>query len=75
MKEVKKIPLLLLCAMTTAIGWPSAAQAQQQLNLDDCRSMAIQSNNDLTTAGVQMKMAEYEKKSIRANWFPDISAT
>ena len=50
-------------------------EEQKILTLDDCRQMAISSNDDITAAGVQMKMAEYEKKSIRANWFPDINVT
>lgn len=66
---VGTLPVHVCTAQTT----DETAPEKQVLTLDDCRQMAISSNDDITSAAVQMKMAEYDKKSIRANWFPDIS--
>ena len=52
-----------------------SAAAQEPLTLEDCRQMAVTQSKDLEQAGVQIKMAAYDRKIALANYFPNISAT
>lgn len=71
MKKMQR-SLLMLCLLMAA---PSAMKAQQILNLEDCRQMAILSNRDMETARAKMEMADLDKKIAMSNWFPKISVT
>lgn len=52
-----------------------AAYAQEKLNLQRCREMALESSKKMAVAGQQMTKATWEKKAYRANFFPKISGT
>lgn len=49
-------------------------QAQVELDLQKCRSMALESSKKMAIAGQQAVKANYDKKVYRANFFPKISA-
>lgn len=49
-------------------------QAQVELDLQKCRSMALENSKKMAIAGQQAVKAGYEKKVYRANFFPKISA-
>lgn len=51
------------------------AYAQEELNLQKCREMALESSKKMAVAGQQMMKATWEKKAYRANFFPKISGT
>lgn len=49
-------------------------QAQVELDLQKCRSMALENSKKMAIAGQQAVKANYDKKVYRANFFPKISA-
>lgn len=49
-------------------------QAQVELDLQKCRSMALENSKKMAIAGQQALKAKYDKKVYRANFFPKISA-
>ena len=49
-------------------------QAQTALDLQKCRSMALENSKKMAIAGQQALKANYDKKVYRANFFPKISA-
>jgi len=67
MKRTVSITLIVLLSL------PSA-HAQQVLNLEDCRQMAISGNKELEEVRQKTVMAGYDKKIALANYFPSISA-
>lgn len=48
--------------------------AQHSLTLEECRQMAVSGNHELEQARLQVQMADYDKKTAFANYFPSISA-
>lgn len=54
---------------------PQAVLAQRMLTLEECRSMAIESDSNLKESRVKTQMAEYDKKIAAANYYPKISVT
>lgn len=67
---------ILFATMTLALSLvPLAVSAQQVLDLETCRQMAVQNNKELEMSRVQIEMAGYDRKIARANYFPNISAT
>lgn len=49
--------------------------AQQMLDLEQCRTMAIENNKVLKAASESVKKAHYEKKEAFMNFFPKFSAS
>jgi outer membrane protein TolC len=49
-------------------------QAQVQLSLDSCRTLALENNRQTKTAQEQLQKMQYEVNAYRANFFPRISA-
>lgn len=45
------------------------------LSVDDCIAMALEANNSIKASEYQSRQADAMVKSLRANYFPDISAT
>ena len=60
-------------ALLTVLTLPMAAQ--QTLTLEDCRRMALESNQNLVQSRTQVEMAGYDRKIAFANYLPSISAT
>ncbi|MDO5342761.1 MAG: TolC family protein [Bacteroidia bacterium] len=69
-KFIRKIALAL-CVIATCYS----VEAQRVLTLQDCRSMALEDNKNMQISQENVKMAEYDRKIARANYFPKISAT
>lgn len=67
---MKRITIVL----ALAIAMPLGAYAQQTLTLEECRKMAMDSNRELEQARQKAKMAEYDKKTAIANYFPNVTA-
>lgn len=53
----------------------SAGASADVLSVDDCIDMALSSNNAIKASEFQISQARYMVKSLRANYFPDISAS
>jgi len=69
MKVLKGFCTLFIVLMTMY-----SIEAQQVLTLQDCRMMALEGNRSLQISQEGVKMAGYDKKIARANYFPKISA-
>lgn len=54
---------------------PSAVSGQQILNIEQCREMAVSNNRKLEQERIKVEMAGYDRKTARANYYPDISGT
>jgi len=52
-----------------------SVEAQQVLTLQKCREMALEGNKNMQISQENVKMAEYDKKIARANYFPKVSAS
>lgn len=52
---------------------PGGLYAQVDLNLQQCRSMALQNSKEVTIAGRQQEKAVFETKSFRADFLPKLS--
>lgn len=50
-------------------------RAQVELNLQQCRQMALDNGKQLQIAGKAKEKAEYEKRAYFANYFPQLSGT
>lgn len=48
--------------------------AQQVLNLEECRRLAVQNNKELQIAGQRVHISSSEKKAAFTNYFPQLSA-
>lgn len=53
----------------------SSLQAQQVLNLQECRDLAIKNNKSLKIASEQERKAYYEKRTALMQYFPKFSAS
>lgn len=53
---------------------PGVVCAQLNLNLRQCREMALQNSKEVSIAGKQQEKAVYETKSYRADYLPKLSA-
>lgn len=53
----------------------SLLYAQQALNLDSCRALAIKNNKALQISQQQIRKAYYERKAAFTKYLPDFSAT
>lgn len=51
-----------------------SVDAQRVLTLQDCRTMALEGNKNMRISQEEVKMAGYDKKVAKANYFPKISA-
>lgn len=51
------------------------AQAQEVLSMEQCRDMALKNNKDMQAAHKQTIAAGFSKKSYKALFFPDFSAS
>ena len=62
--------------LLAALFVPAAALAQGQrtLTLDDCRRMAVENSRQLDMEKAAAEMAEYDKKTAVAYFFPKVSA-
>ena len=49
--------------------------AQRVLDLDSCRTLAINNNKELLISQEKIKSAHYENKAAFTNYLPDISAS
>lgn len=65
---------LILC-MVLWLSYGSAHAQEIELDLQKCRKMAVDHSWKLQIAGQQELKAGFEKKSYRANFFPEISIT
>lgn len=63
---MKKIILLLL--------FPFPLFAQEMLDLQQCRKMALQYNKEMAAAAKQTEAARYTMKSYKGNFFPNFTA-
>lgn len=68
---LKKIALLL----TLAFGVQTMQGNMRVLNLDSCRTLAIENNKDLRMADMERVAAHYNRKSAFTNYLPKVSAT
>ena len=59
--------ILLLCSFST-VG------AQRVLNLDSCRNLAMNGNNQLKAAKIGTEMAAYTRKAARTKYLPKVDA-
>ena len=70
MNYLKNIVLLLLiCCMSYS------AEAQRQMSLEECHSLALENNKQLKIAQEEVNKAEYEKQAAFTNYLPKFSAT
>lgn len=53
---------------------PGTIWAQVDLNLQQCREMALQNSKEVVIAGKQQEKAVFETKSLRADFLPKLSA-
>jgi len=64
------IPVIALCIFAAI-----TAEAQQTLTLEQCRAMAIENNKTAAIAAKTEEKTAYDSKALRANFFPNISAS
>lgn len=55
------------------LGCAIAAEAQQVLTLEECRSMALKNNHEIKSAQSETEAAKYTKKSYKANYLPSLT--
>lgn len=60
--------LMILCFL-----FAFTAKGQLQLNLKQCREMAVETSKQLAIAGKEKEKAVYTRKSYRADFFPKLS--
>ena len=63
---------ILLAALFVPVA--ALAQGQRTLTLDDCRRMAVENSRQLDMEKAAAEMAEYDKKTAVAYFFPKVSA-
>ena len=68
---MKRIDILLAALFVPAAA---LAQGQRTLTLDDCRRMAVENSRQLDMEKAAAEMAEYDKKTAVAYFFPKVSA-
>lgn len=64
-----------LAALLLATFGVPPLRAQEPLSLNECVEIALQSNKDVKAAQHQQQKYVYEMKALRANFFPNISAS
>jgi len=52
---------------------PASAQDDYVLSLDECKAIAMQNNNDIRNAGLDVTAANAQKKEVFMNYFPTVS--
>lgn len=67
----KGIKVVLLLCFVSSVN----AVAQQHLDLEQCRNLAIENNKALKIASEQERVAYYEKKQAFMQYFPKFSAS
>ena len=70
--QIKRSPTLIILVLF--VGSSLQLSAQQTLTLHDCLAMALRSNKDIDAAHHTQLKYENERKALKANFFPDISA-
>ncbi len=65
-KSIVALAVLISCNIST--------YAQEVLDINACRELALQYNKEISAAAKQTEMAHYTAKSMRGNFFPNISA-
>ena len=68
-----KILLSALTGLVLLTLSPLRLRAQEPLTLKECVEIALQSNKDMEAARHQRQKYEYEKKALKANYYPQIS--
>lgn len=68
MKQISNIFILSL----SLFCWASHAPAQL-LTLEQCRQKALEHNRSLSSAKIKMKQTQFDMRSYRANFFPQIN--
>lgn len=63
-----------LITLALLAGCPLRLSAQSALTLDECVKMALQSNKDIEASRHLQRKYEYERKALKANFFPIIDA-
>lgn len=71
MKKIIRKIALAFCVIAACYS----VEAQTVLTLQECRNMALEGNKNMQISQENVKMAEYDRKIARANYFPKISAT
>lgn len=66
-----KILSIIFASILCTVG----IAAQDTLSLDQCRTMALQYNKEVTAAQKYTENAQYTAKSYRSNYFPNITAS
>lgn len=66
-----KAKVLFLLLFTIAFS----LSAQQTLNLEECRKLALQNNKELQIAGQKLSASSSERKAAFTKYFPQVSAT
>lgn len=67
----QKLTLLLLLLL----GGPAVKASPRVLDLDSCRALAVDNNNELRMAEMEKQAAFYNRKSAFTNYLPKVSAT
>lgn len=65
------IALLLTLCITTGV----AGQPKRTLTLEECRQTALQNNNDIKNASLDITAAIAKKREVVTNFFPNVSLT
>ena len=68
---MKRVALFIGVLLVTVAGRSQVIE----LDLQKCRRMALENSEKIKTAEQQGAKAQYDKKSVRANFLPKISAT
>ncbi|MBR1427721.1 MAG: TolC family protein [Prevotella sp.] len=55
-------------------GWQSCAIAQQILNLDSCRALALRNNKQLAVSHLKQEVAADTRKALRTKYLPKMDA-
>lgn len=71
---MKSFKIMLAVLLSLSLGIVNS-RAQQVLNLDDCRTKAIENNKSLKMSRAKIKMAQSDREIARSYYFPDVSAT
>lgn len=69
----QRCPILTICVLLA--GSSLQLPAQQALTLDNCLELALRSNKDIEAAQHLKLKFEHEQKALKANFFPNISAS
>ena len=67
MKKLFILTILLINLFST--------KAQNILNLDSCRALALANNKELLISNEKINAAHYQRKAAFTNYLPNISAT